>query len=594
MNHLIGLIEIKYSKMHVEKKINFFFNYLRHYAHYIGQSPFYPQDNLLSISQRLLFQLKHNPKNCKKYLRGLRRSFRAVNYDAYSELNSLENVVGVLILESEDHRKLAKMILDNAFIIEYLELFVEELEGKMFSMCIDRLINRLSCEHELEEHIDEIKQMTQVIVTELIFQNHSINETIELVRRILSNDVNFFPLKDEIEQLRGTETFENIATDFMNERNLKEQFEGIHHFYQKKLTEKYFIFRVDNIQFFVDHGFDIDGVFFLSKDEDKFKIIKDKFKDNESIMKFWSVGASCFAFTKVSFFETEIGKNMAMKKIQNALNHINVKLDMSAVLYKRGYLKTNDFEQAGSRQGLGESDLMIRRDKLETLRQDNICSMLSECNSEAKKELESNESLYQKAATTGRPSDYWHYLECLVNNSREHSLDGISVCIYLSQILSQFLNDDHKYDIALSIFETFRTNTNRGNSREFTTAEINKFTSDIEGTDIIELTSRFNYSTLEELKRIYHDAESVGFQEDCFQYLRSVFVELYECRNNDVHMNYSSERSISKMERLIPYYVRKLRFVLTQEILSSTNLNLSSIFNLLIGKYDSNKNAEII
>ena len=591
MNYLIGLLEIKYTEVHVEKKINFFFNYLKHYAHYIGQSPFYPQDNLLSISQRLLFQLKHNRTNCKKYLRGLRRSFNEVNHEVYSSLTSLEDVVKILNDKADDDEA-SKFIKDNEQIGQYLGHLVEELEDQMVKLCVDRLKNRLACEHELEEHLTEIKDMTQVIVTELVFQNHSINEIIELVKRVLSNDINFFPLKEEIEQLRGTDSFETIATDFMKDRNFSDQLEGIHHFYAKEAVEKYFIFRVDNIDFFTDQSFNINGVTFMSKDEDKFKLIKKRFRDKESVIKFWNVEDSCFAFTKVSFFETEIGKKKAMMKIQHAVNHINGKLDTNAIIYKRGYIKTSDFEQAGSRQGLGKSDIMIRKDRLDLLQQDSVHSMLTGVTSKAKDEMIYNEALYQRASLTGSTADYWHYLECLVNNTRKKRLDGVPLCNYIAEILSQFLNKDHKHDIALSIFETFRTNTTRGDNREFTTVEIIKFTQDIEGTDILKLTERFDNSTLDELKRLFNKCDSIDFQNQCFRYLRSIFVELYECRNNHVHMNYSSERSISKIEKIVPYFTRKLRFIITESMKECVDKNLHSILEGMQFKYNETKNAQ--
>ena len=94
---MVRLTNVDYKIPHVKAKVNFFLNYLKHYASESGKSPFYPHDNILSITNRLEFQLTKNTKNAHRYLPSLIYGFQKFAYEFFNEISSIDVVANQLI-----------------------------------------------------------------------------------------------------------------------------------------------------------------------------------------------------------------------------------------------------------------------------------------------------------------------------------------------------------------------------------------------------------------------------------------------------------------------------------------------------------------
>ena len=135
----------------------------------------------------------------------------------------------------------------------------------------------------------------------------------------------------------------------------------------------------------------------------------------------------------------------------------------------------------------------------------------------------------------------------------------------------------------MSIFNTYNSYRYKGGEYDFTHEETRDFTTDIRKCDIIKLTKRFNDPILSELKRMYKYSKSRKFRQTSFEYFKLLFWELYENRNSTIHMAYSIERNRIKLERLIPHFCRKLRYVISTEISKNEMISLPGAIKKLEG-----------
>src|SRR5690554_5023650 len=134
-------------------------------------------------------------------------------------------------------------------------------QGKYLDDCLEHLIHYLSCGCEYTEHKEEIIYFTKLIAAEFLRLGFSFQELTGangIVNKLLSKEIRIdeetkylfsgFPLPEEIESQRGTEQFEGIVANFLENRTLEEQFKGIANYLKKDLLESIFIVRVKNAQ----------------------------------------------------------------------------------------------------------------------------------------------------------------------------------------------------------------------------------------------------------------------------------------------------------------------------------------------------------
>src|SRR5690554_4924499 len=134
-------------------------------------------------------------------------------------------------------------------------------QGKYLDDCLEHLIHYLSCGCEYTEHKEEIIYFTKLIAAEFLRLGFSFQELTGangIVNKLLSKEIRIdeetkylfsgFPLCEKIESKRDTDQFEEIVTNFLKNRTLKEQFEGIANYLKKDIKESVFIVRVIKAQ----------------------------------------------------------------------------------------------------------------------------------------------------------------------------------------------------------------------------------------------------------------------------------------------------------------------------------------------------------
>lgn len=228
-----------------------------------------PLDNHLSILQKIDFRLfdtnlESSSKIVIKQL--MDNDLFKLQADIISRKGELKAVIKKI------KQNLSKKTIDRILLKSNIEEAVVKIngcynydQGKYLDDCLEHLIQYLSCGCEYTEHKEEIIYFTKLIAAEFLRLGISIQELTGangIVNKLLSKEIRIdeetkylysrFPLPEEIESQRGTEQFEGIVANFLENRTLEEQFKGIANYLKKDIKECVFIVRVIKAQGFED------------------------------------------------------------------------------------------------------------------------------------------------------------------------------------------------------------------------------------------------------------------------------------------------------------------------------------------------------
>jgi hypothetical protein len=196
----------------VKSKVDFFADYFDYAVKNIGVSDLIDIENPLSLVDKILFQIENNLSHCPKYIDSyLTHPFLYEDYvDLKSETLFKHFHVEIKKYKSQlKHAKKVDWIVKNPSFKFSLIKLRRSLQRSMFKSSLQSIISYLNCKHEITEHRIDFIRLTNILVSEFLFNDRSKKDLQKMFERILSKEIWYFPFSQKLakESKEAKETF---------------------------------------------------------------------------------------------------------------------------------------------------------------------------------------------------------------------------------------------------------------------------------------------------------------------------------------------------------------------------------------------------
>ena len=595
----------------LQEKMRFFSDYFSFVNEYIGLLPEIPLDNCLSLTGKVLFQLRNNLEKCPVYIENYFKQIQSfyISTDIKKTaiyLNVEKQFQGMKSfrqqsspVEKRDNK--VQWIKANTDFIKNIGNLEDEYQ-KDLDINFDALYTYIHCSHSLNEHKEKIKYCTHNLVSELRLNGATKSSLDTYIDRILSDEQ--FPLPIEILQNKNKETQKEEIAKFISGRNFKDQFYGFKNVIAAPLVQTdYFIYRIENcrLEKSIEKSFyiEMDRVVFISPFHEKLRIVRINVKQNdkrriieESIPNYFQAYPRFFnkknilAYVQLNYESRHAAMKEGLSIVKRELSHLNGYMDTNLNPNTNDYMFT---ETLGC--GLVGHSISLMRNTQPTITKHNFSvasstpfEILRNIKSDGKLHLLSLENTFFQAVHNTNPALYWVYIENLFWNTKYSKAEDARKVIV--RILLNRGLPDLKINFLHSIVDLL-------NAQLFTPAELGinfeerKY---IFNEVYIQRNSDFNIAeykkkiTIPLFKEIvdYHTKFLMDSQKEKWRsYFSSILLELYEYRNADLHSGKTNKHHLEKLETAIPRLVNHLRRILVDDCKANPDLSFEELVDFL-------------
>lgn len=561
---------INHPDPQIERKVNFFYDYYLFVVAQMGKNSDFEIDNFQSLTEKMIYQIDHNFKHCTPYLLSYldhpllqndNKYFKELNdYNLISEL--FDNLKSILAGKDAELKNTIKIEASKK-----LKKHLVNLKKYSFKNALNSIISYLACEHEIAEHKEDLKHYTKIIVTELFFQKKGKSDIKNLFDKILSRDIEVFPLPNHIQ--KNSQIDKEGLRKFIENKSFREQFEGIFSYLKKPAKKNYFVFRIGNILCEEDLHFKFNDILFCTKNDVKLlKIINSyRQKRDSQDRNFFDNEFDLFAIVSQDINHERDDVTTAINKAYDYLNHINKICNTSGFIDKNSYLFTEDLINVGYNISWSGTKNRLNKHNTALLAENNPFEFFGNRRIKSKKHFLSFEDIYIKAKTNNNIDEYWRYLENLMgtplkdkfSNYIESELVLTEIAFaenYILNLLALWSYNGKKTKLT---FDEQKLLIAKISKENFNYEEILELTDDEFLKDLIEYRATLKYKKLN-------------------NYSVRLLNEIYAQRNFIQHSNKIHEKTKLKLEATIPILLSCFR----NKLITDMSKNPSHNFNDLI------------
>ncbi len=545
------------------EKMNYFVEYFSFVNEIIGFLPIYPLDTPLSLVDKILFQLKNNPKKCNQYIDNHLNQLRPFIEDlreSFETFNDLKPLV-----ERHFNEKSRSVNSNNSIVWQsltviktyefknVLELVKRDLLENFRNILVDGIYSFVICKHKLRFHKKDINRLTSLLVADLRLDGYSK----ESLKKIFQDKI-------------IVETESGLFRDQFYK--LKEVI---------RFKEQYFFFKINNC-FPVggdesDFCYKVNNVTFLSYKHKICSSVKksmltkgfiNEFNKKKVKEIFFRGKKHILCFIKLKYIDEKVAVSKAIEIINKELLEFKLKCTNSnehIYLEKSNYLYCETLKEFS---GFSYSFLNIEylsQDKYDV----NMISVLSEISTEAKDEYLFHlpklwEAQYNKSITL-----YWIFLEALIKSNIQSTFakiqtkNRIAVRRYLKQMLSNIF---HPFNVSSSKTGLDISYDIIDNENEFYKF-LNKNKKSIKSPAVLEIIKVIDNLFSKKNESIWNE------------YYFSIAKETYEYRNAKLHKNNVNEYSEIKLSQILPEMVKYFNWFIYSKIKKDKVSTLEKAFD---------------
>lgn len=597
------------SDVNLEKKENFFADYFNYLNKNLGLYSHLEFETPLSLCDKVVFQIENNPNHMIGYLDYY---LKHIFFESGGFTNRFEyyKKLRPLIDEYIEKEKVSdkKEYIDTSNFLENLKNYIEELKTSQIEVVIELLYTMFHCQHTIEEHKDDITHLTQIIVSHLRFSDKKEKDIDKLIKSIMSQDKNDFPLPKLILSKRNGDNYDEIVDAFFENLDFLGQLRGIINFVENDDEWGYNLIRIFKLQLPVNKSINYGNVEILNPKNEKFDKIKTKIRGRERLEKVWhefteTEGASV-AVVK-GLWNDERTLNKSIREVQRTVDHINNRLGLNAYLDPFEVRWTSNFEGMGYIQKYNKSSEELSKDDIGKLKGDNLFELLRDNPSNAANTLKSAEKFYNRALISNDVSDYWHYLECIIplKKSSKEKVDK-QVKSACASIL--MLNRKYKFHDIIAFYlyyfldGTYNSSDDKRTENSFSRVESMIIRRNNSWNIAFEESASFeHHPIIKELREISEERDSNDNIKNEYKYFYGIFHELYEIRNTYIHRGITNKYAERKLSLIIPKFIRTIRGEILEEVKKHKQIEMESIIENIIKEsekycpYKVNKNGEL-
>lgn len=582
----------------VADKVNYFADVFDYFLSNMGKPTFPNLENHKSLLEKIRFQLDNFSNHSTKYIN---------SYFKNKYLTSKDPLISEFYKNEWQRINLLKVggIQPNRKkLLKEINNLIAKLDKTLFINALSRIIDCIISGFKLgnDRITFKLEYYTPIIISEFIFSGFPKKDLEKLFDKILSTKVEIqnnkvktdIPLPGSLLKLKyrtidKPEIFYNKINNYLKTRTLQQQFEGIYHLYKNSLRERTFIFSINNIRAL--HPIDIQiGDVRFSNQIRKENITKRGIR--KEYRTFFNGKDKLFVQTTLNENNDLIGKEKAVRKINNTINYLN------SCIGKKAYLHQDDFIIKDSDQNIRHRSILLplHTDDLEKLAKDNVYDLLKNRESALLKRYFELDKIYFYAVTSeykeNKVTNYWRFLESFFESEDYKSPKVIrSVSSILSKNCQpQFIMDyfDLTYQILWSSYIKYPPKGGDG---------LNSFL-EIPENELKDLMNpgpldQINFERLNEIlnhpfvnhKLKWYMTTSNDIKTNlAFEFYQNILSETFEQRNYIEHSGIFYDKSLDKILLSLPKIVRDFRSLIVNELSIKQYKNFSEVITTISSK----------
>ena len=542
------------ENIEIEKKLNLFLDYFRFVSLHIGLIDDLPLENHLSLVEKIIFQIEHNPNHRVKYITNYLanplfkdRFIKSLSPDAFEDLDKLIKCYNQSSNKND-------FIENKPKFKEAFEVLRGVLFDKAFKQSLDTIVEEVCSCYPVSCFIDKISYHVKLLVSEFLFTHRSRSDTANVLEWI--RGPNRFPYPADI-ATRGKEE----RREYFVKLPLRDRLRAINEIYSRKQYAHTFVCKVYDMGSHPEFEFEYRKVTFRSKEKSSEIINGVSDWDKECVRSFlFDAKEFILAYLRISYysFYGSVAKLTAIDTIREELSYINTTLGTNGVVDVRDYLLV---DAGGKTQGSGSSNSKkIDANSVSILENSSAYKHVSERDNTAKQHILNHEPYLSAAILSKRVADYWHYLETIIANAfpgDKKKVENFLPSLLLVNHLSQQKNLTGKY--IGTAFEHLSVHPEcLGLIPEKRIALRKK-----ESLSVDELLIEIDNPFVDELVKRYIEKDHADYSV-LKEYYRSTLTEAYEQRNAYQHAGYECEKAVIKLNYTLHRLVIRFRWLILE------------------------------
>lgn len=583
---MLSLITFPSSKL-IEEKVNFFADFFKLLNSYLGKYSYLEYEDILSIIEKVTFQIKNNPENRTRYLKHhLKHSFLKEKWFTHEFKYFIKVEPLIEDFLSTPNSVQNNWLERNPNFLKLLEKLSTELQNKQFEIALNYLIQFLTCQHDLNEHSSHFIFLVKIMISELRFSERPPKEIKGLIRRIMSKSKREFPLPEKLVKKQNDKNFNKLVEDFFANRSFREQFEGLINYRNYNEKKGFYLFKIYRLEISKEEVIKYDKVEIRSPENKIFNSLK----NNSRWTDFVNESNISIALVTADLNKNEEERKKGILYVQRLIRYLNNELEINSYLEFYSNLNTINFIDVGYRFSFDKGSKILEDENLSKLNKNNPYLLLKENNSEAAIKFLSAEKYYHRALTTKSVSDFWHYLECLIPLKIQHNKYTKQIKGVCSHILVLDYYNTFSEHIGTSLINLLLTDSLNENAKKtISRTKINALISNFKPSEIVkEAKKHQHHPIVRELLKLYAHRKSIDSCKKELSYYYSILHEVYEFRNSYIHGGIISKYAEKKLTLILPNLIIKIRKVILKEIIRYKKVNMEKLVNNIVKKTKEN------
>lgn len=595
--------EITHPDQNVSEKVNYFADYFDFTLNNYGKPSFKELENHKSLLEKIKFQLDNYSSFSQQYLKHYFKNsylskkdwlIKSYYLNEWQKINSLKQEFFVDFTNTAKRKELNTQISD----------LIEKLDESLFENALNKIIVAILCKDGLNkhDHIAVFEYYTPILLSEFVFSGFPKKDLEKLFDKILTKDIEFennkvrtnAPLPKSLLDIKNEpgnkpENFYIAVNNYLKNRTLKQQFEGIYNLYKNSLKEKTYLFRLTNVKTFNPTNLNYNNVNFSNQIRKKYV---ERGKTIKEYREFFQGKGTIYAEIVIKENNDEIGKSNAILKINDALNFFNFTFKKNARLEIADYIIKDDSQNV-RHTNLNENLYSQDTNKFTV---NNPYEIFKNHKSHLTSKFLILDAIYFQALNSdldeSKVVNYWRYIEAFFEASNFNSEKT-------KKTLSLILSRQVIPDFALNYFNLACKILNSAYYRPIKsirdTSGMNQFLniSDSELKDLLQPIEikNINFRRLEEIiKHPYitkqlkwyinkSDEEKIKI---AFDFYLNILTETYEQRNFIEHAGIYNRKAIEKILMTLPDIVAQFRNLLIIKLKKSRYSTFEEVINDLL------------
>ncbi len=562
----------------IDKKVKAFYDYFHYSISRNRDVSKYDLENHLTLLEKIILRAQKfgsHPSSVwviKHYLHS--HSLLDRKNDRFSRKGKIaQKLKEIKTICSKEHKQIdfeQVVTLAEEAVTLFHEMLHKEANS-YFQGILYNLIGVLGCEHDFEEHKDEIIYYSKLLAVEYLRAGFEIDEldgNNGVFNKILSTTIQpdpdnplkayvGFPITKRLEEKRGSKEFVKEVTNYLENRTFVEQFEGLYTIYNREYDGT-FVYKIDNISVSGNKKLNVefDEVTFFHPDNLGFDLSEwDKY-EKEQLDAFIPDENGILASVDLAYKSLRKGGKVALYKIRNSLGLFHYRFG------GRGHIQTNKvyvFKGKGARYSWEDKSVRGYNHFDEEV----ILMPNKSLSESVKKFIHSCDIILFRAFGTEFWDDeilyFWRYLERVFNDfdydmkeKGRKIIKNTAKVFFLSE--KSFLGNSLRLTIANILINSDKTVLSLSDETRLKMRRDRHFFDDIE-----KLRGLAQYDFWTELFGTYDSLESEVQYAKYKDFYGKVLNELYEQRNTILHQGDYCFSTIENLQLILPSLFKRFR-----------------------------------